>query len=172
MLNVWGKFFIDGNVMEGNANVTNDNWTDGVYAQISSSYGISQTTKDTIRLSDPLPTGVVTTHTAQKAYDQVLLYAGCSLFRDDIDKRIISETQNQTFTLPETKGGYHLPLIIHTNITITGNNIVFNHFLRWISVCPLFHISCISHHRASNIKQFQLSLHIGHRGLSYFHIQL
>ena len=114
MVNVWGKFFIDGNVMEGNANVTNDNWTDGVYAQISSSYGISQTTKDTIRLSDPLPTGVVTTHTAQKAYDQVLLYAGCSLFRDDIDKRIISETQNQTFTFTGSKSGALYPGIIDT----------------------------------------------------------
>jgi Pectate lyase. len=114
MVNVWGKFFIDGNVMEGNANVTNDNWTNGVYAQISSSYGISQTTKDTIRLSDPLPTGVITTHTAQKAYDQVLLYAGCSLFRDDIDKRIISETQNKTFSFTGSKSGVSYPGIIDT----------------------------------------------------------
>ena len=114
MVNVWGKFFIDGNVMEGNANVTNDNWTDGVYAQISSSYGISQTTKDTIRLSDPLPTGVVTTHTAQKAYDQVLLYAGCSLLRDDIDKRIVSETQNKAFTFTGSKSGALYPGIIDT----------------------------------------------------------
>lgn len=112
MVNVWGNFYIDGNVMEGNSTVTNDNWTKGVYDQISSSYGISSVTKDTIKLRSPLPTGVITTHTAQKAYEQVLLYAGCSLYRDEIDKRIVSETQNKTFTFTGSKSGSSYPGII------------------------------------------------------------
>ncbi len=112
MVNVWGNFYIDGNVMEGNSTVTNDNWTKGVYDQISSSYGISSVTKDTIKLRSPLPTGVITTHTAQKAYEQVLLYAGCSLSRDEIDKRIVSETQNKTFTFTGSKSGSSYPGII------------------------------------------------------------
>ena len=29
---IWGRFYIDGNYMFGNADVTADNWTDGVYA--------------------------------------------------------------------------------------------------------------------------------------------
>ncbi|MDR2840181.1 MAG: pectate lyase [Paludibacter sp.] len=96
---VWGTFFIDGNVVEGQTAATNDNWTYGVYNQFHSKYGtISQTTKDTIRLAAPLPFANTTTHTAQNAYNQVLLYAGCSLHRDAIDARIINETQTNTTT--------------------------------------------------------------------------
>jgi pectate lyase len=94
---VWGTFFIDGNIVEGHTNATKDNWTYGVYNQIHSKYGtISQTTKDTIRLATPLPTDVVTTHTAEEAYEQVLLEAGCSLHRDALDTRIIEEVRSNT----------------------------------------------------------------------------
>lgn len=95
--NVWGTFFIDGNVVEGHDNATKDNWTYGVYNQFHSSYGtVSQTTKDTIRLSEPLPTDLITTHTAEDAFEQVLLYVGCSRKRDDLDKRIIEEARTNT----------------------------------------------------------------------------
>ncbi|GAB6011395.1 T9SS type A sorting domain-containing protein [Viscerimonas tarda] len=94
---VWGDFYITGNVIDGHANATADNWTYGVYNQIHSKYGtLSQITKDTLRLSEPLATDVVTTHTAQQAYDQVLLYAGCSLHRDALDARIIEEARTNT----------------------------------------------------------------------------
>lgn len=46
-----------------------------------------------MRLDTPLETGFVTTHTAQQAFDQVLLYAGCSKERDLIDERIVEETK-------------------------------------------------------------------------------
>ncbi|KAA6301488.1 MAG: Pectate trisaccharide-lyase [Candidatus Ordinivivax streblomastigis] len=94
---MWGTFYISGNVVVGHANATKDNWTYGVYNQFNSQYGtISQLTKDTIRLSEPLPTDVVTTHSAEKAYEQTLLYAGCSLHRDALDERIASETRTNT----------------------------------------------------------------------------
>ena len=35
MEHVWGQFYVDGNVIEGNANVTADNWTKGIYEQIN-----------------------------------------------------------------------------------------------------------------------------------------
>jgi hypothetical protein len=96
---VWGSFYIDGNVVDGHANATNNNWTYGVYNQIHSKYGtISQATKDSLRLPEPLATGVVTTHTAEDAYRQVLLYAGCSLHRDPIDARIVEEVRTNTAT--------------------------------------------------------------------------
>ncbi|MDR0833238.1 MAG: pectate lyase [Candidatus Symbiothrix sp.] len=99
ILDVWGTFYINGNVVDGHANATNDNWTYGVYNQINAKYGtLSQETKDALRLSDPLATDVITTHTAEKAYDQVLLYAGCSLHRDAIDERIVEETRTNTAT--------------------------------------------------------------------------
>lgn len=101
MEHVWGKFYIDGNVMAGNEEVTRDNWTKGVYAQINNSSCdntfTSQVKKD-MRLSSPLETGIVTTHSADEAYQLVLKSAGCSRWRDIIDERIVEETRNGTAT--------------------------------------------------------------------------
>jgi hypothetical protein len=46
-----------------------------------------------MKLTEPAPTGEVTTHTATKAYDKVLDYAGASLNRDDVDARYAAETR-------------------------------------------------------------------------------
>ncbi|MDR1527718.1 MAG: pectate lyase [Dysgonamonadaceae bacterium] len=94
---VWGTFYIAGNTVEGHVNATNDNWTYGVYNQIHSKYGtLTQADKDALRLSQPLATGVITTHTPEQARDQVLAYAGCSLVRDALDTRIIEEARTHT----------------------------------------------------------------------------
>lgn len=102
MKHVWGKYYIDGNVMEGNSTVTKDNWTKGVYEQTPNDSSVdklfTQTTKDTIRLSAPLETNIVTTHTAKQALGRVILYAGCSKQRDIIDQRIAEETEMGTAT--------------------------------------------------------------------------
>ena len=101
MEHVWGKYYVDGNVIEGNAEVTADNWTKGIYEQISNSDCdnlYTSVTKDTIRLNSPLETDVITTHTAQEAFQQIMLYAGCSLDRDIIDERIVRETKYGTAT--------------------------------------------------------------------------
>jgi len=47
-----------------------------------------------IKLDKPCPEGDVTTHTAQKAYEKVLDYAGACLYRDDVDERYAKETRN------------------------------------------------------------------------------
>ena len=97
MEHVWGKYYVDGNVIEGNDEVTKDNWTKGIYEQISNSQcdGLfTAVTKDTIRLDSPLDIDVITTHTAAQAFEQVLLYAGCSLSRDILDERIVEETRS------------------------------------------------------------------------------
>lgn len=98
-LHVWGKYFIDGNTVDGNEEVSKDNWTKGVYEQQTGKDvdGLwTQTTRDTIRLSEPLETGYITTHTAEQAYEKVLAYVGCSLYRDEVDERVISDTRNNT----------------------------------------------------------------------------
>lgn len=96
-----GKFYVDGNVIEGNKEVTKDNWTKGIYEQIKNSSCDNTFTKQVkkeMRLAKPLDAGIVTTHTAEQAYDLVLAHAGCSKQRDIIDIRIIEETQNGTAT--------------------------------------------------------------------------
>jgi len=112
MKHVWGKYFIDGNTMVGNSGVTNDNWTNGVYAQQANGSAVdnlwTQTTRDTIRLNEPLDAGEMITHSADIAYERVLSYVGSCLKRDEIDERIISDTRDRkaTFTASGNKSGY------------------------------------------------------------------
>lgn len=109
---IWGKFYVDGNVNSKYSDVTNDNWTYGIYNQITNSDNdnlFTATTKDTIKLSQPIDFVYVTTHTATDAYKKVLAYAGCCLTRDDVDKLIINDTQNGLAT--HTGSGNHNGMI-------------------------------------------------------------
>ncbi len=107
MLHVWGKFYVDGNVNTKYSDVTNDNWTYGIYNQLSNSsdndYTYTQETKDTIKLSSPIAFEEVTTHTAEDAYEKVLQYAGCSLHRDWVDELIVSDTRQGVATYTGSK---------------------------------------------------------------------
>ena len=52
-----------------------------------------------IKLDAPMaPTGEVTTHSAETAYDKILAYGGASLYRDDVDARYMSEAENDAST--------------------------------------------------------------------------
>ena len=109
---IWGKFYVDGNVNSKYSDVTNDNWTYGMYNQITNSDNdnlFTATTKDTIKLSQPIDFVYVTTHTATDAYKKVLAYAGCCLTRDDVDQLIINDTQNGLAT--HTGSGNHNGMI-------------------------------------------------------------
>lgn len=102
MTHIWGKYFIDGNTVDGNEEVSNDNWTKGVYAQQSNGSAVdnlwTQKTQDTIRLSEELVCGYITTHSAADAYERVLDYVGNCLYRDEVDERIVSDTRTNTAT--------------------------------------------------------------------------
>lgn len=103
MWHVWGDYYVNGNYMHGNAAVTADNWTNGIYAQISNSTvdnTFTQATKDTMKLATPINFVYVTNHTPELAYERVLSYAGASLKRDPLDALMVSDTRNgvATFT--------------------------------------------------------------------------
>ena len=49
-----------------------------------------------IKMDEPAPTGVITTHTADEAFCKVLANAGASLFRDEIDARYMEEAKTGT----------------------------------------------------------------------------
>lgn len=97
MWHVWGKYYVDGNVNSKFSDVTADNWTYGMYNQITNSdvdYTYTSTTKDTMKIDEPIDFVAVTTHTAETAYEKVLNYAGCSLSRDSYDETLISDARN------------------------------------------------------------------------------
>ncbi len=101
MEHVWGRFYVNGNVIEGNPSVSKNNWKKGIYEQINHAacdHTFTKQVKKEIRLNTPLETDVVTTHTAEEAYRLVTAYAGCSKMRDEIDTRIAEETHNGTAT--------------------------------------------------------------------------
>ncbi len=104
---IWGKFYINGNYVEGSVNATDNNWDYGVYNQFYSGYGVvSDLDKNNMRLPTPLETnGNVTTHTALIAYDRVLKYAGANRVRDAVDTRIVNNVKNKTYSFEGSNGG-------------------------------------------------------------------
>src|SRR5699024_10123871 len=103
--NTWGKYYIDGNVIEGQPKPTNNNWEFGVYNQFGSWYHVTAEDKAGMRLSSPHPiNNNVTTQTAEKTYESVLNYAGASLKRDPVDERIIDNVRKGTFTADGSEG--------------------------------------------------------------------
>ena len=108
-LHQWGKFFVDGNTIDGNPEVTKDNWTKGIYAQVDASGNdktYTQATKDTMRLYEPIDFYATTTHTAAVAYEKVLQYAGASLSRDALDETMVYDTRNNVATYSGTSTSY------------------------------------------------------------------
>jgi len=81
----FGKWYIEGNVVEGNVEVSQDNWDGGVQTNIP---------VDRFKLEDPWASMPVNQQTAEEAYEQVLEFAGAMLpVRDEIDRRILNEVR-------------------------------------------------------------------------------
>ena len=113
--NMTSRYFIDGNQMN---NSTGTDWTkisydsgtitiDGDHYSLDPNHFngeneeyVTRNGKDyiRIRLDEEAPKGDVTTHTAAKAFDKVLAYAGASLTPDDVDLRYFNEAKNGTAT--------------------------------------------------------------------------
>jgi hypothetical protein len=118
--NIWGKFYIDGNVLVASERATNDNWTYGVFNQFHSKYGtVSAAEKEEIKIETPHPTGEVMTHTAEMAYEKILEYVGASYVRDTVDKRVIHEVRTGTATFMDGGNGSE-DGIIDTQETVGG----------------------------------------------------
>lgn len=95
----YGKFYIAGNYVYNNAAVTANNWNDGVdYAS-----GVTQVLA---QVATPIESQLTIEHTAEQAFTSVLNYAGASLVRDAVDKRVVEEVQNGTATYSGSKTSY------------------------------------------------------------------
>lgn len=93
---VYGKAYVNGNIVEGNEKVTKDNWAGGVQIEDMPDAGNYM---DLIRVNNPFPIAKITTLSAAKAYDYVLANAGAFLpRRDAVDKRIIEDVRTGVIT--------------------------------------------------------------------------
>ncbi|MCB1094715.1 MAG: pectate lyase [Verrucomicrobiae bacterium] len=88
-----GKWFITNNVVEGNDQVTADNWDGGVSAR-GGSEAIAA-----LKLDEPWPAMAINQQTAEEAYEAVLKNVGATLpKRDSVDARIIQEVRDGVAT--------------------------------------------------------------------------
>ncbi len=97
---VWGKFFLKGNVMEGNKEVTKNN-INGFHVRLEEG--------ETTQANDLLSAKEFNffrfkCQSASKAYTAVLANAGASLKRDTVDRRVIREVTTGTFTFNGSNG--------------------------------------------------------------------
>lgn len=79
----YGRFYVDGNYVEGSEKVTKNNWNGGVQCK----------DPEETRLEKEIPVNNITTQSPVTAYEQVLSCAGASHKRDEVDQRIIREVK-------------------------------------------------------------------------------
>lgn len=98
----YGKWYIADNTMEGNAQVTANNWDGGVQP----AGGLADTSL--IKLAEPWQSMPIKQQSAAEAYNTVLDLAGCSFpKRDAVDSTIIHDARTGTATYEGTYNQYH-----------------------------------------------------------------
>ena len=109
----FGKAYVAGNVVEGNATVTRDNWAGGVQFASGGSKDDPTTTApekaqaliDSVRVGTPFPMAPVTQTSAKDAWQSVMAGAGATLpRRDPVDERILKEVRTGQVTYEAGKG--------------------------------------------------------------------
>jgi hypothetical protein len=112
-----GKWFVEGNHVEGYPEITANNWAGGVYfaeAGRDKDLVIPKATEGEVRLLKPFSAPLVVTETAESAYERVLEDAGATLpRRDAVDERIIASVrtgrtsfENGIIDTPANVGGW------------------------------------------------------------------
>lgn len=98
-----GMFYINGNYVTEASSPANYDWTgvssDGgfTYTDVNGYYA-NAGDQVSIKLTEPIAYGTVTTHSAEVAYEKSLAYVGQSLYRDTVDVRVLEEMRTKTAT--------------------------------------------------------------------------
>jgi hypothetical protein len=104
---VFGRAYVNGNIMEGYPEVTKNNWNGGVQVE---EFPNTNKYTDYMKVNKPLPMPQVTIIPAKDAFDYVLANAGATLpKRDAVDQRITQQVRTGKISyadnvkLPETQ---------------------------------------------------------------------
>jgi hypothetical protein len=89
-----GKFFISGNILEGNARVSIDNWS-----------GVKTNARDSAKVSEAWAAESINEELPLLAFEAVLKHAGASLRRDAVDTRIVKEARSGKSTKGKKANG-------------------------------------------------------------------
>ena len=96
----YGKFFVNGNFIDGSPEVTAENWKGVVMHEGTDA------DKTKARAEAAFPAEATATQSAKDAYEAVLKYAGASFKRDTLDARIIQDVRNNTGKIIDVQGGF------------------------------------------------------------------
>ncbi len=112
-----GRFYIDGNYVTAQSAIydwsgfkqdsgTGVNTSALTYTDSQGLYGADGETVS-IKLDEEVDMADATTHTAEDAYNKILLYGGASLYRDAVDERFMTDATNGTtsYQMTETTDG-------------------------------------------------------------------
>ncbi len=101
--NLYGKAYVNGNIMEGYPKVTKDNWDGGVQVESMDNAG---ELKDKIKVDKPFPMGpIVKIMPAKDAFEFVMNNVGANFpKRDKVDERIIRQVR--TGKIEYVEGNY------------------------------------------------------------------
>ncbi len=97
----FGKFYVEGNYVDGSPSVSENNWL-GVVMDKG-----TETDATIARLPSPIPAIDINSQNAKDAYSLVLEKVGAILpGRDTMDQRIIREVKNRTGRFVDVQGGF------------------------------------------------------------------
>lgn len=96
----FGKFYVDGNYVDGSPEVTASNW-DGVEMEKGTT-----SDKANAKSGKPIFSLSLSPQPATEAYLLVLKEAGASYKRDTLDERIINDVKNRTGKFIDVQGGF------------------------------------------------------------------
>lgn len=94
---VFGRAYVNGNIMEGYDKITQDNWAGGVQVEDTNDKDLPNAGKytDYIKADKPMPMAPMKIVSAQEAYQFVLANAGATLpTRDPVDMRITEQVRS------------------------------------------------------------------------------
>ena len=90
----YGSFYVAGNYMEGNPEVSSDNRK-----------GVAAENPDSVLIATPVKVAIIENESAESAFESVLARAGASLKRDAVDRRVVEETRSGTASYGKNKDG-------------------------------------------------------------------
>ena len=110
---VYGKFYVNGNYFETYDKLSASQKTEAANANADNTSSTAFVVKNNeipsqnllVSSRFPILDDYSFVQTAQNAYKAILQYAGASNIRDNIDKRIVDETEKGTFTYTDSSGG-------------------------------------------------------------------
>lgn len=107
----FGQFYIEGNYMEGNPEVSQDNWHGGV--DLDEGAVLAK-----VKVDQPFWCVPIEEQSPQEAYKLVLAGSGASLVRDAVDQRVVHDVETGTTTYRGSVTGF--PGIIDSQKDVGG----------------------------------------------------